>query len=248
MRTANSALPPVSIIFWIKNYLSISVNASHLNDYLDNIVGILVPDHQTNSRTAGYKVKKWESTYQNQSSQINPKHGLTQGNVQKNPQNGTHLSPASGWQTSRIKAALSSGSALLTHFSTTLLRTDENYNFFKGSFCLIYCALLMHKIKSIFVMFSALFVWLVLKLMGGCFLLAIQLLFISHTGAAACCNCYGRIHLEKLDLDLDKLLTADTGCHFWWHYFVITTIMQFRTNKSKKWKVSHPMYPIFYNT
>ena len=133
----------------------------------------------------------------------------------KNLQTGTHLSAASGWQTSLIKAALSSGSALLTHFSTTLLRTDENHNFYRRSFCLIYCALLRHKIKSIFIMFSALFVWLVLKLMGDCFLLAIQLLFISHTGAAACCNCYGRIHLEKLDLDLDKLLTADIDCHSW---------------------------------
>ena len=56
----------------------------------------------------------------------------------KNLQTGTHLSAASGWQTSLIKAALSSGSALLTHFSTTLLRTYKNYNFFTNSFCLIY--------------------------------------------------------------------------------------------------------------
>ena len=100
--------------------------------------------------------------------------------------------------------------ALLNHVAE-----NKNYNFFTNSFCLIYYLLPMHKIKSIFVMFSALFVWLVLKLMGGCFLLAIQLLFISHTGAAACCNCYGRIHLEKLDLDLDKLLTAGTDRHSW---------------------------------
>ena len=172
MRTANSSLPPVSIIFWNQNYLSISVNASHLNDYLDNIVGILVPNHQTNSRTAGCKEKKVRVNLSKSKLSNKSEAWAQTGKCPKNLQNGTHLSPASGWQTSLIKAALSSGSALLTHFSTTLLRTYKNYNFFTNSFFLIYYVLLMHKIKSIFVMFSALFVWLVLKLMG--------LLFIGH--------------------------------------------------------------------
>ena len=55
IRTASSSLPPVSIIFWNNDHdKNIFRDILEKFDYLDNIVGILVSNHQTNGRAAEY--------------------------------------------------------------------------------------------------------------------------------------------------------------------------------------------------